>query len=100
MAEIFEEGDESMDVNNEAEVKPEVGKEGGDENVLQFLDSLDGYLTLMDSLNSKLREVMGMIFPSVVLVYQAKMGSYGNDTLVLVYIIMTLDDCLLLEIYI
>ncbi|XP_020869599.1 coiled-coil domain-containing protein 115 isoform X2 [Arabidopsis lyrata subsp. lyrata] len=56
MAEIFEEGDESMDVNNEAEVKPEVGKEGGDENVLQFLDSLDGYLTLMDSLNSKLRE--------------------------------------------
>lgn len=61
MAEIFEEGDESMDVNNEAEVKPEEGKEGGDENVLQFLDSLDGYLTLMDSLNSKLREVMGMI---------------------------------------
>ncbi|CAL9215714.1 unnamed protein product [Arabidopsis halleri] len=56
MAEIYEEGDESMDVNNEAEVKTELGKEGGDENVLQFLDSLDGYLTLMDSLNSKLRE--------------------------------------------
>lgn len=57
--EIYEERDQSMDLNNEAEVKSELGKEGGDENVLQFLDSLDGYLTLMDSLNSKLREVTG-----------------------------------------
>ncbi|CAH2036696.1 unnamed protein product [Thlaspi arvense] len=54
--EIYEEGEESMDVNNEAEVKPELEKGNGDENVLQFLDSLDGYLTLMDSVNSKLRE--------------------------------------------
>lgn len=52
-SEICEERDQSMDV------KSELGKEGGDENVLQFLDSLDGYLTLMDSLNSKLREVTG-----------------------------------------
>ncbi|KAG2319641.1 hypothetical protein Bca52824_012854 [Brassica carinata] len=51
--EIYEEGEESMDVNNEAEAKTE---QGGDEKVLQFLDSLDGYLTLMDSLSSKLRE--------------------------------------------
>ncbi|CAF2109722.1 unnamed protein product [Brassica oleracea var. botrytis] len=46
--EICEEGEESI----EAEAKTE----RGDEKVLQFLDSLDGYLTLMDSLNSKLRE--------------------------------------------
>ncbi|CAH8357261.1 unnamed protein product [Eruca vesicaria subsp. sativa] len=50
--EIYEEGEESMEVKNEAEAKTE----GGDEKVLQFLDSLDEYLTLMDSLNSKLRE--------------------------------------------
>ncbi|KAF8112390.1 hypothetical protein N665_0064s0023 [Sinapis alba] len=49
MSEIYEEGEESMDVNNEAEAR-------GNAKVLQFLDSLDGYLTLMDSLNSKLRE--------------------------------------------
>ncbi|KAL1219742.1 hypothetical protein V5N11_028732 [Cardamine amara subsp. amara] len=54
--EIYEEEEKSMDVNNEAEVKTELEKEGGDENVLQFLDSLDEYLTLMDSVNSKLRE--------------------------------------------
>ncbi|VVA92011.1 unnamed protein product [Arabis nemorensis] len=54
--EIYEEREESMDVNNEAEVKTELVKGRGDENVLQFLDSLDGYLTLMDNLNSKLRE--------------------------------------------
>lgn len=47
--EICEEGEESI----EAEAKTE----RVDEKVLQFLDSLDGYLTLMDSLNSKLREV-------------------------------------------
>ncbi|XP_019091671.1 PREDICTED: coiled-coil domain-containing protein 115 isoform X2 [Camelina sativa] len=54
-AEIYEEREESMDaaVDKETEIKTE-GKE--DENVLQFLDSLDGYLTLMDSVNSKLRE--------------------------------------------
>ncbi|KAL0755236.1 hypothetical protein Bca101_092904 [Brassica carinata] len=46
--EICEEGEESI----EAEAKTE----RVDEKVLQFLDSLDGYLTLMDSLNSKLRE--------------------------------------------
>ncbi|KFK44189.1 hypothetical protein AALP_AA1G226200 [Arabis alpina] len=50
--EICEETEESIDVNNEAEL--EIGR--GDEHVLQFLDSLDGYLTLMDNLNSKLRE--------------------------------------------
>ncbi|CAA7020091.1 unnamed protein product [Microthlaspi erraticum] len=55
--EIQEEGDESVDVKNKAEVKTELENGGGeDENVLQFLDSLDGYLTLMDSVNSKLRE--------------------------------------------
>ncbi|XP_010477324.1 PREDICTED: coiled-coil domain-containing protein 115 isoform X2 [Camelina sativa] len=54
--EIYEEREESMDAavgKEEAEIKTE-GKE--DENILQFLDSLDGYLTLMDSVNSKLRE--------------------------------------------
>ncbi|KAJ0247726.1 hypothetical protein HA466_0161480 [Hirschfeldia incana] len=52
--EIYEEGEEeSTDVNNEAEGKTEGGDE---EKVLQFLDSLDEYLTLMDSLSSKLRE--------------------------------------------
>ncbi|CAN8304608.1 unnamed protein product [Cochlearia groenlandica] len=55
-SEIYEQGDESMDVNNEAEVKTETEKGKGDESVLVFLDSLDKYLTLMDSLNSKLRE--------------------------------------------
>lgn len=60
--EIQEEGEESMGVKNEAEVKTERENGGGeDDNVLQFLDSLDGYLTLMDSVNSKLREVMRMI---------------------------------------
>lgn len=73
--EIYGEREESMDVNNEAEVKTELEKGKGDENVLQFLDSLDGYLTLMDSVNSKLREVMGMIF--FVLEYESKIGSYG-----------------------
>ncbi|KAG2321087.1 hypothetical protein Bca4012_055899 [Brassica carinata] len=51
--EIYEEGEDSIDVNNEDEL--EEGR-GGDEKVLQFLDSLDGYLTLMDSLSSTLRE--------------------------------------------
>ncbi|XP_024008602.1 coiled-coil domain-containing protein 115 isoform X2 [Eutrema salsugineum] len=54
--EIYEEGEEIMDVSNEAEAKTEFEKGKGDENVLQFLDSLDEYLTLMDSVNSKLRE--------------------------------------------
>ncbi|KAF8113686.1 hypothetical protein N665_0046s0036 [Sinapis alba] len=53
--EIYEEGEDSIDVNNEANLKK--GGGGGDEKVLlHFLDSLDEYLTLMDSLNSKLRE--------------------------------------------
>ncbi|CAH8347042.1 unnamed protein product, partial [Eruca vesicaria subsp. sativa] len=51
--EIYEEGEDSVDVNNEAELEK---SGGGDEKVLHFLDSLDEYLTLMDSLNSKLRE--------------------------------------------
>ncbi|CAN7127773.1 hypothetical protein BRARA_G01089 [Brassica rapa] len=52
--EVYEEGEDSIDVNNEVELEKEGG--GGDEKVLQFLDSLDEYLTLMDSLNSKLRD--------------------------------------------
>lgn len=55
--EVYEEGEDSIDVNNEVELEKEGG--GGDEKVLQFLDSLDEYLTLMDSLNSKLRDVNG-----------------------------------------
>ncbi|XP_023645122.1 coiled-coil domain-containing protein 115 [Capsella rubella] len=53
-AEIYEEREESMDVVDKVAAMKTEGKE--DENVLHFLDSLDGYLTLMDSLNSKLRE--------------------------------------------
>ncbi|KAH0868732.1 hypothetical protein HID58_075754 [Brassica napus] len=52
--EIYEEGEDSIDVNNEVELEKEGG--GRDEKVLDFLDSLDEYLTLMDSLSSKLRE--------------------------------------------
>lgn len=33
-------------------------KKVGDEHVLQFLDSVDNYLTLFDSLSSMLRQVM------------------------------------------
>lgn len=54
--EIYEEGEDSIDVNNEVELEKEGG--GRDEKVLDFLDSLDEYLTLMDSLSSKLREVI------------------------------------------
>lgn len=52
-------GDEEIEIYEEGEEESiEAKTEGGDdEKVLQFLDSLDGYLTLMDSLNSKLREV-------------------------------------------
>lgn len=32
-------------------------KQVKDEDLLQFLDSLDGYLTLLDSLSSTLRQV-------------------------------------------
>ncbi|XP_018451076.1 uncharacterized protein LOC108822481 isoform X2 [Raphanus sativus] len=51
-------GDEEIEIYEEGEEESiEAKTEGGDdEKVLQFLDSLDGYLTLMDSLNSKLRE--------------------------------------------
>lgn len=78
--EIYKEEEKSVDVKNEAEVKTELEKEGGDENVLQFLDSLDGYLTLMDSVNSKLREVMGLILSYFSFCYQAKMGSDRNNS--------------------
>ena len=53
-------GAEEIEICEEGEEPIEAGAktERGDEKVvLQFLDSLDGYLTLMDSLNSKLREV-------------------------------------------
>ncbi|XP_010536480.1 PREDICTED: coiled-coil domain-containing protein 115 [Tarenaya hassleriana] len=50
--EISENGDEPLIANNGEEVE----KARGDENVLRFLDSLDGYLTLIDSLNSTLRQ--------------------------------------------
>ncbi|RID51668.1 hypothetical protein BRARA_H02316 [Brassica rapa] len=52
-------GAEEIEICEEGEEPIEAGAktERGDEKVLlQFLDSLDGYLTLMDSLNSKLRE--------------------------------------------
>lgn len=49
------------------EEEEEEGKRGGgeggeeDEKIIQFLDSLDSYLTLTDSLSSTLRQVISPI---------------------------------------
>lgn len=39
----------------------------GDQNVLQFLDSMDSYLTLMDSLSSRLQLVSKPLLLSIIL---------------------------------
>ena len=53
-----EEDDQSLSFS---EVVEEQGQQGSEEeNVVQFLDSLDSYLTLFDSLSSTLRQVISL----------------------------------------
>ena len=41
----------------ELKIEEQEQEQAGDDNVLQFLDSVDSYLTLLDSLSSTLRQV-------------------------------------------
>lgn len=50
-----EEDDQTLSLSEVVEEQEQRGSE--EENVVQFLDSLDSYLTLFDSLSSTLRQV-------------------------------------------